>query len=336
MKKRNLILAISLWVMILLSSCNLPKATPENGGSLTQVAVFAQATLTKFAEQQAVEAASTQAPKDGSAPVASPVVETVVPTATMGSQAPTPNATAVPPTEVPTATAVPVTPVYPTATSVPVTPVYPTATSGVMPTTPAGVTRVSFATGTTNYTVKETIPANTTKRYALRLTQWQMIEISLKSNTSAYIAVSTEKGKQLVDFSQKWLWYRDYATENGDWYVDVQTGAYAADINLSFIAPQRISFESGKNALIAKASVGGYNSHNFIAWANKDQTMSLSLNPSSGLVLSIRHVNGDVLLAESEGKTSFEGKLPAAGDYIITVSNATAGQINIELNMTIK
>ncbi len=94
------------------------------------------------------------------------------------------------------------------------------------------MTRVSFEIGTTNYTVKETIPANTTKRYALRLTQWQMLEITLKSNTSAFIAVSTEKGKQLVDFSQKWLWYRDYATENGDWYVDVQTGGLTPLISI--------------------------------------------------------------------------------------------------------
>ena len=64
--------------------------------------------------------------------------------------------------------------------------------------------------------------------------------------------------------------------------------------------------------------------------------MSISLNPTSGLVLSVRRVTGEVLLAESEGKTSFEGTLPDTGDYIITVSNATGGNINIELNLTIK
>lgn len=324
MKKRYLILTIGLLVMILLASCNLPKATPDNGGSLTQVALFAQATLTKFAQLQKETPVPTQPPKEGGAPEPSQAPATLAPTDELGGQAPTPNATAVPATDVPT------------ATSVPVTPVYPTATSGPLPTTAAGMTRVSFEIGTTNYTVKETIPANTTKRYALRLTQWQMLEITLKSNTSAFIAVSTEKGKQLVDFSQKWLWYRDYATENGDWYVDVQTGAYAADINLSFVAPQRVSFDSGKNSLVAKATIGGNRSHNFIARASKGQTMSISLNPTSGLVLSVRRVTGEVLLAESEGKTSFEGTLPDTGDYIITVSNATGGNINIELNLTIK
>lgn len=321
MKKRNLILTISLLVMMLVAGCNLPKATPENGGSLTQVALFAQATLTKFAQLQEETPVPTQETKDDTVTEPSQAPATLAPTDEPGGQAPTPSATAVPATAVPVVT---------------ITPVSPTATSGPLPTTAAGMTRVSFEIGTTNYTVKETIPANTTKRYALRLTQWQMLEITLKSNTSAFIAVSTEKGKQLVDFSQKWLWYRDYATENGDWYVDVQTGAYAADINLSFVAPQRVSFDSGKNSLIAKATIGGNRSHNFIARASKGQTMSISLNPTSGLVLSVRRVTGEVLLVESEGKTSFEGTLPDTGDYIITVSNATGGNINIELNLTIK
>jgi hypothetical protein len=64
MKKRNLILTISLLVMMLVAGCNLPKATPENGGSLTQVALFAQATLTKFAQLQEETPVPTQETKD--------------------------------------------------------------------------------------------------------------------------------------------------------------------------------------------------------------------------------------------------------------------------------
>lgn len=315
MKKRNLILMIGLLVVILAAGCHYPKPGFELGDSQTQVALFAQATLTKFASM--------------TEPTQEPSQETEPPT----QADPTLIPSVEPATEevvVPTATEVPV------VTVIPVTPVAPTATSGPLPTAPTGVTRVNFATGTTNHTVSETIPANTTKRYALRLSQWQMIEIVLKSSTTAHIAVSTEKGDQLVDFSKKWTWYRDYATENGDWYVDVRTGNYAADINLNLTVPQRISFESGKDTLVAKASLGGSRTHNFIAWANKDQTMSISLNPSSGLVLSIWHVGGDVLLESSAGKTSFEGKLPKAGDYVTNVSNQTGSNIDFELNFSVK
>lgn len=317
MKTKNLLITFSLLVVMLVAGCNMPQPTVEVGDSQTQVALFAQATLTKFALQQQ----ETPAPEQPT---------TVAPTDAEVTQAPT----TVPPTEAqptqPPATDVPV------VTVVPVTPVSPTATTGPLPTTPSGVTRVSFATGATNHVVSETIPANTTKRYAVRLMQWQMAEISLKSSTTAFIAVTTEKGKQLVDFSNKWTWYRDYATENGDWFIDVRTGAYAADINLSLMAPQRVSFDAGKNVLVAKASIGNGHSHNFIAWANKDQTMTVSLNPNSGMVLSIWKVNGDVLLASSEGKNSYEGKLPTAGDYIITVSNSSGANAEVEMNLTIK
>ena len=318
MKKRMIILAAMAMVMVFLAGCNLP-ATTSSGDSQTQVALFAQATLTKFVVQQTEIAEATQhvvtEPPTNTVPTTDPTAAGVLATAN--------PPTSVPATQVPFVTVIPVT----------ATPV--TGTGQLLPTN-SSYTRINFATGTTNYTVIDTIPANTTRRYALRLTQYQMLETSLTSSTTAHIAISTEKGKQLVDFSQKWTWYRDYASENGDWYVDVRTGAYAADINLYFMAPQRISFDTGKDTLIAKASVGGNRSHNFIAWANKDQTMKVSLNPGSGLVLSVWKLNGDVLLSSSEGKSSFEGKLPAAGDYIITVSNPGGSNIDFEMTFIVK
>ena len=311
MKKRLIALFAMTLIMIVIAGCYMPTSTTSTGDSQTQVALFAQATLTKFAEQLTETQPASQETAVQSTATQVPATSTAVPP------------TAVPPTA--TATSVPV------VTVVPITPIPATATSQ-----PGGVTRISFATGTTNYTVKETIPANTTKRYALRLTQYQMAEVSLSSSTSAYIAITTEKGKDLVDFSQKWTWYRDYASENGDWYIDVRTGAYAADITLYVMAPQRVSFESGKDTLLAEAAVPAYFTHNFIAWANKDQTMKVSINPTDGLVLSIYKLGGDVLLSSTEGKTSFEGKLPKAGDYIISVTNSKNSSSTFELTLNIK
>lgn len=312
MKKRLLVLSSMALTMVVLASCYMPAPTASVGDSQTQVALFAQATLTKFAQQMT----ETQPPASQ---------DTVVPaTATLAP----PTATNVPPTAVPptaTVTSVPV------ITVVPITAVPPTATSQ-----PGGVARISFATGTTNYTVKENIPANTTKRYALRLTQYQLAEINLSSSTSAYLGITTEKGKELVNFSQKWTWYRDYASENGDWYIDVRTGAYAADITLYVQAPQRVSFDYGKDTLIVKATVPAYFTHNFVAWATKDQTMKVSISPTDGLVLSIYKLGGDVLLSSAEGKTSFEGKLPKEGDYVISVTNSKNASSTFDLNLNIK
>jgi hypothetical protein len=312
MKKRLIVLSAMTLIMVVISDCYMPAPTTSVGDSQTQVALFAQATLTKFAQQMT----ETQPPSSQDTVV--PPTATLVP----------PTATNVPPTAVPptaTATSVPV------VTVVPITPVPATATSQ-----PGGTTRISFATGTTNYTVKETIPANTTKRYALRLRQYQLAEISLSGSTSAYIAITTEKGKELVNFSQKWTWYRDYASENGDWYIDVRTGAYASDITLYIQAPQRVSFESGKDTLIAKATVPAYFTHNFVVWANKDQTMKVSISPTDGLVLSIYKLGGEDLLSSAEGKTSYEGTLPNAGDYVISVTNTKNASSTFDINLNVK
>ena len=307
MKKRITVLFAMILAMVVLAGCYMPAPTATVGDSQTQVALFAQATLTKFAQQLSETQPAPQ--------------ETEVP----------PTATEIPPTATDEPTAVPPTA---TATSVPVvviTPIPATATSQ-----PGGVTRISFAAGTTNYTVKENIPANTTKRYAVRLTQYQLAEISLSSSTSAYIAITTEKGRELVNFSQKWTWYHDYATENGDWYIDVRTGVYASDITLYVQAPQRVSFDTGKDTLIAKATVPAYFTHNFVAWANKDQTMKVTLSPTDGLVLSVYKLGGEVLLSSSEGKTSFEGKLPKAGDYVISVTNSKNTSSTFDLTLNVK
>jgi hypothetical protein len=312
MKKRLIVLSAMTLIMVVIAGCYMPAPTTSVGDSQTQVALFAQATLTKFAQQMT----ETQPPSSQDTVV--PPTATLVP----------PTATNVPPTAVPptaTATSVPV------VTVVPITPVPATATSQ-----PGGTTRISFASGTTNYTVKETIPANTTKRYALRLTQYQLAEISLSGSTSAYIAITTEKGKELVNFSQKWTWYRDYASENGDWYIDVRTGAYASDITLYIQAPQRVSFESGKDTLIAKATVPAYFTHNFVAWANKDQVMKVSISPTDGLVLSIYKLGGEVLLSSAQGKTSYEGTLPKAGDYVISVTNTKNASSTFDINLNVK
>lgn len=311
MKKKIALLSTMLIAMVVLAGCNLPAATMSAGDSQTQVALFAQATLTKFAQLMTV----TPPPAEETAEVTQEQPTESLPTAEATATEVPPTATQIPPTAT---TAVP-----PTATTQPLE-------------TEGGMVRVSFEPGTTNYTVVDTIPANTTRRYALRLTEWQLIDISLDSTTSAFIAVSNEKGKEMVDFSQKWTWYRDFATEAGDWYIDVRTGAYEADINLYLQAPERLSFGADQDSMVADALVPANRAHNFVAWGDKDQTLKVSLNPSEGLVLSIWHTNGNVLISSMAGANSFEGKLPEAGNYIITVFNSTNQAVEFDLSMSIK
>ena len=300
---------IAFVLLGLLAACSFPQATTSPSDSQTQVALFAQATLTKAA----VEAQTQQ--------TATAVV--VQPTATASSAQPTD--TTVPPT----ATAV-----QATSTNVPtvaVTPVSPTST------TAAGQPiRLSFAAGTTNASNEGQLSANTTRRFVFTADKGQLMDISLNSGSTAYIAVTTPSGKKLVDFNQGWTWYRDYLSEKGDWYIDVRAGSYDTTYSLYLSIPQRLSFAPNTSSLTTTAAVPAGKVHSFIAWANKGQTLKVSLNPSQNFGLSIWHVNGTVLLSSMGQLSSYEGVLPEAGDYIINIVSAAAVPTDVTLTLSIK
>ena len=301
---KKIVLAVLLLGM--LAACSFPQPTTSPSDSATQVALFAQATLTKAA----VEAQAQQ-------------------TATAIVLQPTNTATSIPPTPTsvpPTATSIP-----PTATNVPtvvVTPVQPTAT-----TAPGQAVRLNFATGTTNITAEGHLAANAIQRFVFWADKNQLMDIS---SSGAYIAITSPSGKKLVEFDQLWTWYRGYTSEQGDWYLDIKAGNYDRDYSLYLAIPQRLSFEPGTSSMTAKATLPAGKVHNFVAWANKGQTLKVSISPTQNFKLSIWHVDGTVLLSGMGDSTSFEGELPEAGDYIINVTSGAATSTEVSLNLSIE
>lgn len=297
---KKIVLAIVL--LGILSACSYPQPTTSPSDSQTKVALFAQATLTKAA-----------------------IIAETEQTSTSIAIQPTYTATSIPET----ATSIP-----PTATIMPratFTPVPPTSTSA--PTTaPGQANRLSFASGTTNVTAEGHLAANATQRFVFWADKSQLMDIS---SSGAYIAVTSPSGKKLVDFDQSWTWYRDYISEKGDWYIDLKAGNYAANYSLYLAIPQRLSFAPNTSSMTAKATIPAGRVHNFVAWGNKDQTLSVSISPTQNFKLSIWHVDGTVLLSGMGDSTSFEGVLPEAGDYIINVTSGAATATEITLNLSI-
>ena len=305
---KKIVLAIVLLGM--LAACSYPQPTTSPSDSATQVALFAQATLTKAA----VEA---QAQQTSTAIVLQPTnTETV--------------AEATPTTVPPTATSIP-----PTPTNVPtvaVTPVQPTATA--VPTiAPSEAIRLNFVPGTTNYTAEGQLAAQAIRRFVFWADKNQLMDIS---SSGAYIAVTSPSGKKLVDFDQNWTWYRDYTSEKGDWYIDLKAGNYNTDYSLYLAIPQRLSFAPNTSSMTAKATIPAGMVHNFIAWGNKGQTLEVSVSPTQNFKISIWHVDGTVLLSGMGDSTSFEGGLPKAGDYIINVISGAATPTEITLTLSIE
>lgn len=301
---KKIVLAVLLLGM--LAACSYPQPTTSPSDSQTQVALFAQATLTKAAVEAQAQQTSTAA--------------ILQPTATESSAEATP--TSVPPT----ATTIP-----PTATSVPtvaITPVQPTAT-----TAPGQAVRLNFASGTTNVTAEGHLAANSTQRFVFWAEKNQMMDIS---SSGAYIAITSPSGKKLVEFDQLWTWYRGYTSEKGDWYLDIKAGNYDRDYSLYLGIPQRISFAPNTSSITVKATIPAGKVHNFVAWANKGQTLSVSISPTQNYKISIWHVDGTVLLSGMGDSTSFEGVLPEAGDYIINVTSGASTATEITLNLSIE
>ncbi len=298
---KKIVLAIVL--LGILSACSFPQPTTSPSDSQTKVALFAQATLTKVA-----------------------IIAETEQTSTSIAIQPTHAATSIPET----ATSIP-----PTATIMPTetfTLIPPTSTS-VPTSAPGQAIRLSFTTGITNITAEGHLAANATQRFVFWADENQMMDIS---SSGAYIAITSPSGNKLVEFDQLWTWYRGYASEKGDWYLDIKTGNYARDYSLYLGIPQRISFAPNTSSITIKATIPAGKVHNFVAWANKGQTLSVSISPTQNFKLSIWHVDGTVLLSGMGDSTSFEGVLPESGDYIINVTSGAATATEITLNLSIE
>ena len=288
-------IVLAIVLLGILSACSYPQPTTSPSDSQTKVALFAQATLTKAA-----------------------IIAETEQTSTSIAIQPTYTATSVPPTAtiMPTAT---FTPIPPTSTSVPTS-------------APGQAIRLSFPTGITNITTEGYLAANATQRFVFWADKNQLMDIS---SSGAYIAITSPSGNKLVEFDQLWTWYRGYTSEKGDWYLDVKAGSYDRDYSLYLGIPQRISFAPNTSSITVKVTIPAGKVHNFVAWANKGQTLSVSVSPTQNFKLSIWHIDGTVLLSGMGDSTSFEGVLPEAGDYIINVTSGAATATEITLNLSI-
>ncbi len=324
--KKNFLLSISILLVavLALSACQGMTKSPEaDPASQTQVAIFAQATLTKFAEQQPepTQTSITGFPitiTTTEVPTEEPVDTPAEPT----EEAPT----EVSPTEVP-ATAVPT--VQPTTIPQPTTPAN-------LPQPPSGHERIKFETGTTNAVIKGSVEANQSKRYVLWMTKGQMMSLGTSADNAAYISVKTPSGKVLVSFENRWLWYRDFAQETGDYVIEVSGMAYKSNYDLLVSIPQVLNFERGTSTLTARATIPAKRGHDFSFWANKDQKMTITLSQPEKFSLSIYTSDGTDILVYDGKTNSFDGTLPKAGTYVVTVHNLGDASASVDFNLTIK
>lgn len=298
--RKTIILLAGIFLVIAAAGCKPGTVEPKAPSSAeqTQAVMFAQATITKMALENEINNLVTQQ------------VELTQAAETEAVQPPT--------TELPTNTAVPptATQIPPTATSVPPTAVPPTNTS-----VPPAISeiRINFQTGNTNGNVVGAVRANTLTRYVFWGAEGQLMDVSLSSGQSAWIAVQSRDGRLLLSGSSKWTSYRGYLPVSGDYFIDVYAGSSDVNFELYLMIPQRLSFATGTYGMDFDDSVPAGGVHNYIVYAFKDQTLTVKVGPEGKVAISIWGVDGTVLLSSMGESITFVGKLPSTQDWIINV-----------------
>lgn len=327
MKKRFLIaLSMLLLVAFVLSACQNATESPEfDPASKTQVAIFAQATLTKFAQQQSVETPTVEGfpiQVTDEPVVTEDPTEVPVETATEEpTEAPTEEPTEAP-TEAPTAAPTVIVTQNPQPTD--------------LPQPPEGSERVSFDAGTTNKTMSGTVEANQTKRYVVWMSKWQLMNLATSGDYAAFLRVISPSGKVLVAFENRWIWYRDYAEETGDYIVEVSGQTYKSNYELYVSIPQTLQFEPNTNKLIARATVPANYTHDFVLYANQGQKMTITLSEPDKFIIAIIHVDNSSILKFEDNQNSFDATLPKSGLFIVSIRSKSNEATTVDFNLTIK
>jgi len=180
--------------------------------------------------------------------------------------------------------------------------------------------RIVFPAGATATNVTGTVLAGQARAYVLWAGRGQPMMLSLASaNNDVTLTATRPDGLMLtgapVSNWQGWL------PLSGDYVIDVQGGTPGEAFTLTANAAARIQFAPGAvQASFAGDTAGGFTVQ-YVAYALKGQTMSLTLSGVGGnAVLTVwGFQDGQPYLRYVTEQTSFSMRLPASEDYIIGV-----------------
>ncbi len=264
---------------------------------------------------------------------------TPVPTATLAPlpvdtatiPAPTATAVVVPPTVAPSPTAVPPTP---TATPVP----------------PGGTVRISFEPGGTSAVVQGTAAPNLPMHYVLRVQAGQAMAVNLTApQGQAFLVITGANGALfLSERVRASIWSGNVPTTQ-DYTIDVRA---AANVPVPFTlqvtvpplatagaqadARRRITFAPGATTAVLPGTTATAGMDRFVLRALAGQTMTVNVaSPQANVILIIYGADGNVLISDHAGATSWTGKLPTTQDYNIDTRSVGNSVVNFTLTVTI-
>ncbi len=268
-------------------------------------------------------------------PAPTPLVPTLEPLNT-----PTPPVTGLP-ASTPTNTAIATTPLQPAI----VTPAAPLPPSTAAPA--ANVKRITFPAGGTSATVQGNLGANGIDRYALRALAGQTLIVSvLSSQSQMLLSVNGANGDVYKSSGAGGASWSGTLRTTQDYILTVSTPTGAPAVYTLLVTippltpttqdvPQRIQFAAGAASATVSGSTATPGRDRFVLRASAGQTLTASVTPSGSVILIIYGADGNVLISDHAGASSWTGTLPTTQDYFIDTRSVGSAVVPFNLTVTI-
>lgn len=251
------------------------------------------------------------------APITVPTVEAiasdtpaVVSPSASATTPPQPSATELPAPTV-TDTAVPL------ATPLPTSPPVPTATEE-----PAAE-RISFSPGETSAAVEDSLPAQSTHRYILRVMAGQLMEVHVDPQDKVQLIIYGADGTVLKSGMGGVAFFRGRVPNTQDYVVELRAGAEAVSYSLWVMIPVRISFAAGATSAVLEGELATTGTLHYVLNIAAGQLLEVSIWPQDTVRLAIYGADGTVLKSGMGGGAFFRGTVPSTQDYLLDVGPAT-------------
>lgn len=196
--------------------------------------------------------------------------------------------------------------------------------------------RVSFAAGATRWSLSESIPANTLRRYTLNAGKDQMLDLYFQAVEGYTISLRAQNGAVLLSPTANAGGFRVVLPATQDYYIDVQAGAVATNFNITVTIPVTVKFASGENNISYSQKYSPNAYFDYIVYAAAGQTLTVTTSPGTDLNLTIFGYDGTVLKSSMGEGSSWSGVLPVTQYYFITILSLANPSANVTTTIAIK
>lgn len=223
------------------------------------------------------------------------------------------------------------------------------------PPTPPTPVRLSFAPGGTTATTQGTLAVNALDRYVLRVSAGQTLSVEVPATQgSVVLAVSGADGTILLADRTGQTSFSGKVQVTQDYTIDVRaTGntpaVYTIEITIPplaaarptataepTLARTRITFQPGAIGATIQGVTATSGIDRFVIRAQAGQTMTVNVSSAQNdVILIIWGADGNVMISDHAGATSWTGVLPTTQDYNIDTRSVADAKVPFTLTVTI-